>query len=181
MTSQRVDQDYIFDRRNRGPLSILVNNLRQAGFYWTGEKPVKVSRTIEFGQEFLEKEKKSLVSIEDADRTLLVEASCIGNSALASDTWKALSELDELGIYVEHFPPSARKEWSLIKADDHSELSLIAATHLGKAQTFVDCRLYAPDPAMGLPRLGSRSCSRHGTKLHSARVKSPHLLVSPTS
>ena len=156
VTSQRVDQDYIFDRRNRGPLSTLVNNLRQAGFYWTGEKPVKVSRTINFGQEHLEKEKNSLVSIEDADKRLLVQASCIGNSALASDAWKALSELDELGIYVEHFPPGSRNEWSLVKADDHSELSLIAATHLGKAQTFVDCRLYAPDPAFGLAEAGQQ-------------------------
>ena len=156
VTSQRVDQDYIFDRRNRGPLGILVNNLRQAGFYWTGEKPVKVSRTIEFGQEYLEKEKKSLLSIDDADKRLLLQVSCIGNSALASDTWKALSELDELGIYVEHFPPGARKEWSLVKADDHSELSLIAATHLGKAQNFIDCRLYAPDPAVGLAEAGQQ-------------------------
>ena len=156
VTSQRVDQDYIFDRRNRGPLGILVNNLRQAGFYWTGEKPVKVSRTIKLGQEYLEKEKKSLVSIEDADKRLLVQASCIGGSALSSVTWKALTELDELGVYVDHFPPGARKEWSLLKADDHSEVSLMAATHLGKAQTFIDCRLYAPDPAMGLAEAGQQ-------------------------
>lgn len=156
VTSERVDQDYMFDGRSRGSLSTLVNNLRKAGFYWTGQKPVEVSSTIKNGQEYLERKEKSLVSIEDADKKLLVEAFCIGSTALASDTWKALTELDELGIYVDNFPPGARKEWSLVKADDHSELSLIAATHLDKARAFINGRLYAPDPATGLVEAGQQ-------------------------
>lgn len=154
VTSQRVDQDYMFDRRNRGPLSLLVNNLRQAGFYWTGHNPVEISKTVKFAQEYLEKQDDSPVSIGDHDKELLIQASNIGRAALLSNTWKNLSELNELGTYVENFPPNARKEWSPIEPDAHSNLSLITATHLAEAQTFVDSHLYAPDPAKDLATVG---------------------------
>ena len=156
ISSQRIDQDYMFDRRNRGPLSILVNNLRQAGFYWTGHNPLEIAKTVKFAQEYLEKQNDSLGLIGDNDKELLIQASNIGRAALSSNTWKNLSELNELGTYVENFPPDARKEWSLVKTDDHSNLSLITATHLAEAQTFVDSHLYAPDPAKGLAEDGKQ-------------------------
>ena len=154
VTSERVDQDYMFHPKNSSKLNVLIGNLRQAGFYWTGHEPVEISKALEFAEKYLQKRMPSDQPLGDTDKELLTQASSIGRAALISDTWKCLSELNELGVYVEKFPTDAREAWSPVDTDGHSEPLLVAATHLAEAQKTVDSRLYAPNPVDGLAEVG---------------------------
>ena len=156
VTSERVDQDYMFHPKNSSKLNVLIGNLRQAGFYWTGHEPVEISKALEFAEKYLQKRMLSESPIGDTDKELLTQASSIGRAALISDTWKCLSELNELGVYVEKFPTDARKAWSPVDTDSHSEPLLVAATHLAEAQKTVDSRLHTPNPVDGLAEVGRR-------------------------
>ena len=154
VTSERVDQDYMFHPKNRGKLNILIGNLRQAGFYWTAHEPVEISKALEFAEKYLHKYMLSEQLVGDTDKELLNQAVSVGRAALISDTWKCLSELNELGVYVERFPTDARRAWSPIDTDGRSEPLLVAATHLAEAQKTVDSRLYVPNPVDGLAEVG---------------------------
>ncbi|KAL8797157.1 MAG: hypothetical protein Q9195_000624 [Heterodermia aff. obscurata] len=156
VTSERVDQDYMFHPKNSGKLNVLIGNLRQAGFYWTAHEPVEISKALKFGEKYLQKRMLSDSPVEDTDKELLNQASFVGDAALISDTWKCLSELNELGVYVEEFPTDTRKAWSLVDTDGHSEPLLVAATHLAEAQKTVDSRFYTPNPADDLVEVGRR-------------------------
>lgn len=158
VTSERVDQDYMFHSKNRGKLGILIGNLRQAGFYWTGHEPVEMSKALEVSERYFQKRMSSDRPLREADKELLAQASSIGRAALLSDTWKTLSELNELGVYVEGFPADARKAWSAIQTHGDCDFKplLVAATHLAEAQKSVDWRLYAPDPTDNLAETGER-------------------------
>lgn len=154
ITSERTDQDYMFHSKNRGKLSILIGNLRQAGFYWTGHEPVEMSKALDLSENYVQKRMLSDRAIEETDRELLFQASSIGRAALLSDTWQGLSELDELGVYVEKFPNDAREAWSFVKPVPITGPLLLAATHLANAQQSVDSHLYASDPTDGLAEAG---------------------------
>lgn len=156
VTSERVDQDYMFHPKNSSKLNVLIGNLRQAGFYWTAHEPVEISKALEFGEKYLQRHMLSGQPVGDADVELLDQASLVGRAALISDTWTCLSELNELGVYVEKFPTDARKAWSPVDTDGHSEPLLVAATHLAEAQKTVDSRLYAPNPVDDLVEVGRR-------------------------
>ena len=154
VTSERVDQDYMFHTKNSGTLNVLFGNLRKAGFYWTAHEPVEISKTLEIAEKYLEKRMLSDQPLGETDKELFNQASHIGRAALVSDTWKCLSELKDLGIYVEKFPADAREAWSPVDTDGHSEPLLVAATHLAEAQRTVDSRLYAPNPVDDLAEVG---------------------------
>ena len=157
VTSQRVDQDYMFDRRNRGTLNKLIANLRQAGFYWTSHTTTGVTKALTVARKYLDKQTSEPSSIAAKDQELLSQALTIGEAALMSDSWKALSELNELGVYVEDFPVDARKAWSLVAKDEYRNPLLLTATHLADIQKYVDSNLYAPDPAKGLVECGLKA------------------------
>ena len=167
VTSERVDQDYMFHPKNSSTLNVLFGNLRKAGFYWTAHEPVGISKALEVAENYAQKRMMSGQPLGDTDKELLGQASLIGRAALISDTWKCLSELKELGVYVEKFPTDARKAWSPLDADDRPEPLLVAATHLAEAQKTVDSRLHAPNPVNDLAEVGRsvlQSAQDHATK-----------------
>lgn len=147
VTSERTDQDYMFHPRNRKLLNTLITNLRQAGFWWTAFTEHDVTEALRHSKEYLEQGKSS-----DEDRALLDEVFAVGEKALASPAWRALSQFHELGIYLDAFPQDACQAWAL-----HGELSdpiLMGSTQVKLAQRYIASHLYSTDPAEGLAHAG---------------------------
>ena len=144
VTSERVDQDYMFHPHNRGPLTTLINNLRQSGFYWTSFTPEDIMKTIERGKKWLEEEEHCTVDYEK-DRKLLQQAIQHGEVALASRSWRALSDYHEMGIYVHDFPEVARDTWSLVP-EPEGTATLVGALPLAEAQRNVKSQILLHNP-----------------------------------
>lgn len=152
VTSERVDQDYMFNPRNKVQLERLITNLRQSGFYWSSFSSQDVGKTLEISESYLQKPANPCQPHME-DRLLLTQAMDAGRLALESPSWKACTEVNELGIYVEAFPEDSCSAWSLVQRDAEDPL-LVGATQLIEAQKYVDSRLYLPNPAIGLEPLG---------------------------
>jgi len=159
LTSERVDEDYMFHRKNRRQLHTLVQNLRQSGFYWTSISPEDVAKTVKVSREYYEGH--GLLGAEDQkdDRRLMQNALTIGSLALDSASWKSFAKLHEMGIFVEDFPEEAKTNWSLVPAQGDDPL-LVGATQLLKAQNWADTHLYASKPSHGLAEVGATTMQK---------------------
>ncbi|KAL8744200.1 MAG: hypothetical protein Q9190_003528 [Brigantiaea leucoxantha] len=162
VTSERVDQDYMFHPKNRAALNQLIANLRQSAFYWTSFQPEEIRKTIEISRSYMEKlghwepASNRFVPHHDSqkeDFVLLQEAMQTSEKALGSPSWSAFARIHELGLYVDDFPENAMHEWSLVDHQSDEPL-LLGATQLTKAQNYVDTHLYELDPASGLGAAG---------------------------
>ncbi|KAL8855128.1 MAG: hypothetical protein Q9221_000034 [Calogaya cf. arnoldii] len=159
VTSERVDQDYIFNSKNRASLNQLITNLRHSGFYWTGFTKEEVTKSIHVSRKYLEnrmssgKNEHESGELREGDFHFLQRAIMMGEQILASPPWVALSAAHELGLYIDDFPMDAREAWSLCK-DEPSAPLVMGASQVIRAQNHVDTHLYAPDPASGLAALG---------------------------
>ncbi|KAL9118070.1 MAG: hypothetical protein Q9187_005390 [Circinaria calcarea] len=150
ITSERVDQDYMFHPNNRKALDHLIMNLRQSGFYWTGFTAHDVTETLRVSQGYLDKKESNP---DEQDRTLLEKAIDVGRISFDSPLWKIFGELNEIGLCVEDFPSAARSSWAL-STDVSSRPLFTGATQLGLAQKYVNEHLYASDPTHGLAAAG---------------------------
>ncbi|KAL8799930.1 MAG: hypothetical protein Q9223_003176 [Gallowayella weberi] len=165
VTSERIDQDYMFHSKNRVSLNQLITNLRYSGFYWTGFTKEEIVKSIGLSRKYLENKLKSGESEEDSgelrkgDYDLLQRAIRVGETALSSPSWTAFSAAHELGLYVDDFPDDARKAWSLSEDEPTGPL-IMGAPQLSKAQHYVDTHLYAPDPGSGLAALGESTMEK---------------------
>ncbi|KAL8873203.1 MAG: hypothetical protein Q9174_001286 [Haloplaca sp. 1 TL-2023] len=169
VTSERTDQDYMFQPKNRRSLNQLVTNLRYAGFYWTGFTKDSVVETLNISQKYLDRKAMACQStnnngsLKAGDLSFLRRAIEVGESILASPSWTAFSAAHELGLYVDDFPEEARSSWSLVDnphllADDATLTPLIAgAPQISKAQHYINTHLYQSDPAFGLDELGKKT------------------------
>ncbi|KAL8920089.1 MAG: hypothetical protein Q9208_006442 [Pyrenodesmia sp. 3 TL-2023] len=165
VTSERVDQDYMFYSKNRASLNQLITNLRCSGFYWTAFTKEEVTKSIEVSRKYLENKmasgqtEEASGNLRAGDFELLRRAIRMGMTVLDSPSWIAFSTAHELGLYIEDFPEEARKAWSL--TEDKPDAPLIAgAPQMSKAQSYVDSHLYAPDPASGLGLLGQTTMDK---------------------
>ncbi|KAL6717407.1 hypothetical protein ACLMJK_005322 [Lecanora helva] len=159
VTSERVDQDYMFHPKNRRQLNALINNLRQAGFYWTGIPPETITKSLKVCQSYLEEHQDNTLGCSEADRILLQKAIKLGQLVLQSASWRSFAELHEMGMYVADFPEHARSAWSLLPAQE-SDIMLTGATQLAKAQKWVDNHLWAPDLCSGLAHVGTSTMEK---------------------
>ncbi|KAK0753799.1 P-loop containing nucleoside triphosphate hydrolase protein [Schizothecium vesticola] len=114
--SERTDRDYFFHPYNRKALGELVSNLRQASFFGGAFfSPADIARATETAEQFLAESK---VPVTEEDRALLLEALEFGRIALRNNIKECAYTFKELPLYVEHFPFSAGKEWSLDHRDN---------------------------------------------------------------
>lgn len=141
VTSERSDEDYMFHAKNRQVLNRLINNLRQSGFYWTSFTQEDISKTLGVARQYLEHHPNPAAGCAISDRLLLEEAVSVGEIVLASPSWKALSSLHEMGLFVDGFTEACNKAWSLVLGQQREPM-LIGATQLTKAQKWVDRHLY---------------------------------------
>ena len=159
VTSERIDEDYMFHPRNRKQLNTLINNLRQAGFYWTDISPEMITKTLKICRAYLEENHEKASGCSEGDRILLERAMHVGEIALQSTSRRSFAELHEMGMYVLDFPESARTAWSIVPQRE-SILLLTGATQLVKAQKWVDRHLYAGDPCSGLAEVGASTLQK---------------------
>lgn len=154
VTSERVDEDYMFHPKNRRQLNILISNLRQSGFYWTSFSPEGVAKTLKISRAYYEERGCLAADGQEQDRTLIEKVFTFGDLVLESASWRSFAELHEMGMFVEDFPKDARAPWSLVPSQDTGPL-LVGATQLAKAQTWVDSHSYISNPSYGLAGLGT--------------------------
>ena len=153
VTSERVDEDYMFHPRNRKALDLLVSNLRQSTFHWAGFSPESIAATMHVGNKYFD---ASIDLISDFDACLLTRGLMNGEQALDDAGWRSLATLHEIGVYVEGFPGSveAKQAWAL--HGDASKPLLIGTSQARAAQAFVMSSMHEQDPIAGLVGAGLR-------------------------
>ncbi|KAL9603131.1 MAG: hypothetical protein Q9219_001334 [cf. Caloplaca sp. 3 TL-2023] len=181
VTSERVDQDYMFHPKNRAALNQLITNLRHSGFYWTAFTKDEVSKSIEVSRKYLADKATSGQQEEDSgnlrkgDFDLLARAIYMGQTVLDSPSWTAFSTAHELGLYIDDFPEDARAAWSLVKdtKDVKGAPVIMGAPQMSKAQNYINSHLYASDPAYGLDLQGKSVMDRfwQGTEAKAQKIK----------
>ena len=159
VTSERVDEDYMFHTKNRRELNKLINNLRQSGFYWTSFSLSDIAKTVKLSRTYLEEQCSPDSKCKEDDRLLLKQAIEIGDIALESPSWRAFADLHEMGMFVERFPENAQDAWSLVHRTGDGPL-LIGATQLSKAQSWVNAHLYLSNPSHGLAEVGAATMQK---------------------
>lgn len=152
VTSERVDEDYMFHPRNRKSLDELVNNLRHATFHWVGWAQHDVTETLRVSNAYLD---ENIDSISDDDGRLLTEAIMNGDRALKDQGWCAFSFFHEMGVYVEGFPDHAAQAWAL--SGKATTPLLLGTVQAREAQQYVLKNLGSGDPADGLTGAGIRA------------------------
>jgi SNF2 family DNA or RNA helicase len=156
ITSERKDADYLFHPRQRTALDLLMKNLRQASFHWSGFTLEDVKTTTNISKDFLEKEK---VPISPEDKTLLQEAIKVGEIVLANGIKKAASVWHEMPMYIQNdWPENVRAAWSL--DGESRNPTLMGATMVHSCQKFVEAQLWKEDPMEGLEQVGKDSLKR---------------------
>ena len=137
ITSERKDEDYMFHPKNKRFLNSLIMNLRQANFYWTSWTPEQVVKTVQASRTYLENGDSSETACSKEDRRLLEQAIHLGEIVLQCEAWKLLSQVQEMGIFVEDFPDRAQHTWTLIERKGTEPL-MSGATQIIKAQEWMD-------------------------------------------
>lgn len=168
ITSERQGQDYMFDPGNRKHLNVLMNNLRQAGFWWAGsdnDPQEKINDALKYMNN--NREKMAPADIEKLDQGME-----IARTALGLTSWNEFKHLQELGVFLQSFPAENRAHWALDRANSDKEPLLIGITQARHAQQWVTEHLRSSDPAEGLSsrgirvrlQLGKRDKGTTGTK-----------------
>ncbi|KAI4136601.1 MAG: hypothetical protein L6R39_007712, partial [Caloplaca ligustica] len=176
VTSERIDQDYMFHPRNRASLNQLIANLRCSGFYWTAFTKEEIMKSIELSRKYLENKSSSgqteqkSGNLRQGDFEFLQRAIQMGVVVVDCRSWTAFSAAHKLGLYIDDWPEDAREAWSLTK-DIPGTPVIMGAPQISKAQNFVDSHLYAPDPASGLAALGESTMAKLWESLQPKPVK----------
>ncbi|KAL2857908.1 P-loop containing nucleoside triphosphate hydrolase protein [Aspergillus pseudoustus] len=150
ITSERQDQDYMFHPRNRKHLARVINNLRQAGFWWAGSD-FELQGTVDVATKYLENNREKMTK---NDIEILTQGINIAQTALGSASWDNFKKMHELGVFVAGFPPEARDFWALDPTKAHREPLLLGISQARLAQQFVTKHLHAWNPAEGLAGAG---------------------------
>lgn len=152
ITSERTDEDYMHHPKNRKTLDLLISNLRQSTFHWTGFTPEQVRETIKLCDSYLD---KHVDTITDEDGVLLTEAIQHAQATLDDPGWNAFSKLHEIGAYIDNFPEEARQAWSL--HGQGGTPTLMGTVQAREAQKYVRSHLHEADPSAGMVGAGMRA------------------------
>lgn len=159
LTSERVDQDYMFHAKNHRQLNTLIQNMRQSGFYWTGHSPDDIIKTLKVSREYYEDHDQLNAEGQENDKMLMQNALTVGDLALGSASWRSFAELHEMGIFVERFPAQAREAWALVPTQGSNPL-LVGVTQLLRAQSWTDAHLYDDNASQDLEGIGESSMQK---------------------
>lgn len=149
ITSERQGPDYMFDPKNRKHLNQIINNLRQAGFWWAGSE-MNPQDSIDHAIKYMDKNGEKMTS-EDTNR--LTKGMNIARMAMESGSWREFKQLHELGVFLRDFPEGNRAHWAL-DLNSEAEPLLIGITQARRAQQFVTQNLRSQDPTHGLSGAG---------------------------
>ncbi|KIW77692.1 hypothetical protein Z517_07525 [Fonsecaea pedrosoi CBS 271.37] len=152
VTSERIDEDYMFHPKNRKSLDELIMNLRRSSFHWVGFSKHDVVETLRVSRKYMD---EHLGQISGEDGALLSEAILNGNRALSDSGWHAFSVYHEIGVYIEDFPDHAAKSWAL--DGQLSNPVLLGTVQAREVQQYVLSHLGSEGPLMGLVGAGLRA------------------------
>jgi SNF2-related domain/Helicase conserved C-terminal domain len=153
VTSERVDQDYMFHPRNRKLLDSTLKNLRESGFWWVGFNFKDLDETLRVIKEYLEKNREITPK---SDLDLLQEAMAFGDFAVHHPTWRAFTEFHEVGIFIDDFPEDAREAWAM--SSSQTDPLLLGTIEAKLVQKRVNSELaLQEDPTEGLVGAGLRA------------------------
>ncbi|CAG7920879.1 unnamed protein product [Penicillium olsonii] len=148
VTSERVGPDYMFNTKNKKHLNQVIENIRQAGFWWAGS--TKLSDSIDLARRYMNSNRDKM---SPSDIKLLDDGIDIATTAVNSPNWAGFNSLHELGVFVENFPEDYRSSWAVANGSCDNPL-LMGISQACKAQEYVTEHLRSPDPAEGLSGAG---------------------------
>ena len=152
ITSERIDEDYMFQPKNRKYLDELITNLRRSSFHWVGFSEHEVTEALRVSNKYLD---EHLDTMSDEDGSLLTEAIMTGDCALKDSGWKAFSFYYEIGVYIAQFPQDAAQAWAL---DGESSNPLLLGTKQAKeARQHILKHIDSGDPSGSLTGAGYRA------------------------
>ncbi|KAK2731949.1 hypothetical protein FQN57_003068 [Myotisia sp. PD_48] len=169
ITSERTDKDYMFHRANRKHLTRLINNLRHAGFWWTGFEQKQIKEAIEVAKGYL----KHSHSIPKADLLLLHQAIRIGEETIRCRSWNVLTEQHEVGVILRDFPKFACGYWAMDSASEHMASKLFGVSLAREARNYVVSHLHLPNPTDGICGAGIQAKSRRLQRSEASNRQAP--------
>ena len=177
VTSERVDEDYMYHPRNRHALTHLITNLRMSGFYWTSFVVEGVQKTLTIAKTYLEEHSESCPA---NDKALLEHAIWIAEKTLNTSSWKSLGLVHEMGMFVVGCPLEARQPWSLVERLIPAEPLLIGATQLGTAQEWIKNHVNDEDLLSRFTKLGVTTMQKTWNKAQKAQEKKVSEVNTPS-
>jgi hypothetical protein len=152
VTSERTDVDYLFHKSSQKSLHVLIKNLRQSNFFWTGWSREDIVNAISHSLKYLqEQDVQKPTNCSRTDRILLNQCVNFGETVIRSRGWNEMSALHELGLFVNGWPDDSVQHWSM--TGDQLP-AMVGATQLIKAQKHVDNQLSQSNPVLGLEEEG---------------------------
>lgn len=177
ITSERQGPDYMFDPKNRKHLNQIINNLRQAGFWWAGSE-MNPQDSVDHATKYMDKNSEKMTP-DDIDQ--LVKGMVIARMAMESGSWREFKQLHELGVFLQEFPEENRAHWAL-DSNSEEEPLLIGITQARRAQQFVTQNLRSQDPTQGLSGAGIKVRGELERRDQHAPAKgAPESATTPTS
>jgi hypothetical protein len=152
VTSERTDVDYLFHKNSQKPLNVLIKNLRQSNFFWTGWSREDIINAMSHSLKYLqEQDAQKPTNCSRTDRILLNQCVNFGETVIQSRGWNEMSVLHELGLFVDGWPDDSIQYWSMTGEEMPA---MVGATQLIKAQRHVDSHLSQENPTLGLGEEG---------------------------
>lgn len=166
ITSERTDQDYLFDKRNWRDLDLLIRNLRRSSFHWGGFSSTDIQKA--FDRLVLHKEQSK--AMLDSDYHFIDKASTVIPQIVSDNIWLPLNSKSEMGYSISHLPQmiavhlgvdsasaSARMQTEIDDVNPTSSsqaFSVLPSSKIVGSQVFLDSQIGKghPDP---LGELGS--------------------------
>ncbi|KAK9448171.1 SNF2 family N-terminal domain-containing protein [Limtongia smithiae] len=109
VSSDRVDQDYLFHKRNSHQLHRLITNLQHSTFYWTGFSSADIKFMMEVADNCLTNKK----TYDEDDISLLHNALKTGRVAMENEIWRFASTFHEMGYFTSDMPVESTSFYDL--------------------------------------------------------------------
>ncbi|KAK2746606.1 hypothetical protein FQN55_005594 [Onygenales sp. PD_40] len=177
ITSERTDEDYMFHPKNRKHLSVLISNLRHAGFWWAGFEKKELQSSVDVARKYIVNNNHRMPG---RDLRLLCEAIDMAEKALKCGSWNAFGQFAELGVFLQDFPENARDAWAIDALDEHRQPLLLGISQARHVQKFVTSHLSAYDPSEGIIGAGIKQRSQMRAWADKAASKQDDAVVGAT-
>ncbi|ODV98159.1 hypothetical protein PACTADRAFT_644 [Pachysolen tannophilus NRRL Y-2460] len=137
VTSERVDQDYMFHPSNRSELRRLITNLQRATFYWTGFTINDIEVLVQICQAAKKKKYANGRNYySDSDLKLLSNCIKAAKTALSNSRWRTVSAIHEMNYFISPLPTPFIRSLSIGILEESENISVYGAPQLLAAQKF---------------------------------------------
>ncbi|OCH92096.1 hypothetical protein OBBRIDRAFT_475629 [Obba rivulosa] len=142
--SERIDQDYLFHRRNASKLLQLIDNLSQALFWHCDEDCFHVDDTLRDGEKFMQHALERNTSAQDMN--LLHESIAMVTNTARDVVWRRLQCRPFVFHRVHNMQQPVYEAWTALGSDlAQSSEGLLPSDRLGKFRDFLLAHPLAPE------------------------------------